>query len=45
MKMLGIIGGMSWLSTLEYYRLLNEGVQKELGGSHSARLLVSSLEF
>jgi aspartate racemase len=36
---------MSWLSTLEYYRLLNEGVQKKLGGSHSARLFVSSLEF
>ena len=45
MKTLGIIGGMSWVSTLEYYRLLNEGVQKALGGSHSARLLVSSVEF
>ncbi len=45
MKTLGIIGGMSWLSTLEYYRLLNEGVQKAQGGSHSARLLVSSVDF
>jgi aspartate racemase len=45
MKTLGIIGGMSWLSTLEYYRLLNEGVQRLLGGSHSARLLLSSVEF
>ena len=45
MKMLGIIGGMSWVSTLEYYRLLNEGVQRALGGSHSARLLMSSVEF
>jgi aspartate racemase len=45
MKILGIIGGMSWLSTLEYYRLLNEGVQRLLGGSHSARLLLSSVEF
>jgi aspartate racemase len=36
---------MSWVSTLEYYRLLNEGVQKSLGGTHSARLLVSSVEF
>jgi aspartate racemase len=44
-KMLGIIGGMSWVSTVEYYRLLNEGVQKALGGSHSARLLMSSVEF
>jgi aspartate racemase len=43
--MLGIIGGTSWVSTLEYYRLLNEGVQKALGGSHSARLLMSSVEF
>lgn len=45
MKILGIIGGMSWLSTLEYYRLLNEGVQRALGGTHSARVLVSSVEF
>jgi aspartate racemase len=44
-RTLGIIGGMSWVSTLEYYRLLNEGVQKALGGSHSARLLVTSVEF
>jgi len=45
MKTLGILGGMSWVSTLEYYGLLNEGVQKSLGGTHSARLLVSSVEF
>jgi aspartate racemase len=45
MRTLGILGGMSWVSTLEYYKLLNEGVQKSLGGSHSARLLVSSVEF
>jgi aspartate racemase len=45
MKRLGILGGMSWVSTLEYYRLLNEGVQKALGGNHSARLLLSSVEF
>jgi aspartate racemase len=45
MKTLGIIGGMSWLSTLEYYRLLNEGVQRVLGGSHSARLILTSVEF
>jgi aspartate racemase len=45
MGTLGILGGMSWVSTLEYYRLLNEGVQKSLGGVHSARLLVSSVEF
>lgn len=45
MKLLGIIGGTSWVSTREYYRLLNEGVQKAMGGSHSARLLISSVEF
>ena len=45
MKTLGIIGGMSWVSTLEYYRLLNEGVQRKQGGTHSARLLLSSVEF
>jgi aspartate racemase len=45
MRLLGIIGGMSWLSTAEYYRLINEGVQKALGGAHSARLLLSSVEF
>ena len=45
MKTLGILGGTSWVSTAEYYRQLNEGVQKALGGVHSARLLVSSVEF
>jgi aspartate racemase len=45
MRLLGVVGGMSWLSTLEYYRLINEGVQRALGGSHSARLLLSSVEF
>jgi aspartate racemase len=45
MRALGIIGGMSWLSTQEYYRLINEGVQAGLGGVHSARLLLSSIDF
>jgi aspartate racemase len=45
MRILGVIGGMSWVSTLEYYRLLNEGVQRKLGGTHSARVVVSSVEF
>jgi aspartate racemase len=45
MKTLGILGGTSWVSTVEYYRLLNEGVQKSLGGVHSAHLMVSSVEF
>jgi aspartate racemase len=45
MKTLGLLGGMTWLSTLEYYRLLNEGVNKRLGASHSAQLVLYSLDF
>src|SRR5690242_5682722 len=37
MKTIGLIGGLSWESTIEYYRLLNEGVKKRLGGLHSAQ--------
>ncbi|WP_198334776.1 aspartate/glutamate racemase family protein [Psychrobacter namhaensis] len=42
---LGIIGGMSWESTQSYYRLINEGVKAELGGLHSADLLIHSVDF
>ncbi len=45
MNLLGIIGGMSWTSTAEYYRLLNEGAASRLGGLHSARLLLHSVDF
>ena len=45
MKAIGLIGGMSWASTLEYYRLINESVADKLGGFHSARLIVYSLDF
>lgn len=45
MKTIGLIGGMSWVSTLDYYRLLNEEVQRRLGGLHSARVLLNSLDF
>ncbi|WP_407568632.1 aspartate/glutamate racemase family protein [Deinococcus altitudinis] len=45
MNLLGVIGGMSWTSTAEYYRLLNEGVASRLGGLHSARLLLHSVDF
>ena len=38
MKVIGLIGGMSWASTLEYYRLINQLVAEKLGGLHSARL-------
>ena len=45
MKTIGIIGGVSWVSSIEYYRLLNEMVGRELGGLHSARVLMYSIEF
>ena len=45
MKTLGLIGGMSWESTLPYYRLINEGVKARLGGLHSARLVLYSVDF
>jgi len=45
MKVIGLIGGMSWNSTLEYYRLVNELVSHRLGGLHSARIVLYSLDF
>ncbi|GGB83027.1 aspartate racemase [Knoellia flava TL1] len=45
MRMLGVLGGMSWTSTESYYRMLNRGVAERLGGLHSARLLVHSVDF
>jgi aspartate racemase len=45
MRTIGLIGGMSWESTAIYYRLLNELVRERLGGLHSARILLSSLDF
>ena len=45
MKTLGLIGGMSWESTLPYYRIINETVRERLGGLHSARLLLYSVDF
>lgn len=44
-KTLGIIGGMSWESTQTYYQLINQGVKRQLGGLHSADLLIHSLDF
>ncbi len=44
-RIIGMLGGMSWESTAEYYRLANELVRERLGGLHSARLLVRSLDF
>jgi aspartate racemase len=45
MKRLGIIGGMSWESSAEYYRLINEGIRERLGKLHSAELLLYSVDF
>ena len=45
MKVIGLIGGMSWNSTLEYYRIINELFAQRLGGFHSARLVLYSLDF
>jgi aspartate racemase len=44
-KLIGILGGMSWASSAEYYRLLNEEVARRLGGLHSARVLLHSVDF
>lgn len=45
MKTIGLLGGMSWESSLEYYRAMNETVKERLGGLHSAKILMNSLEF
>ena len=45
MRCLGVLGGMSWESTLLYYRLLNQGVAARLGGLHSAQLVLHSVDF
>ncbi|MDF2414360.1 aspartate/glutamate racemase family protein [Aeromonas sp. 1HA1] len=45
MKCIGLLGGMSWESTVSYYQALNRGVRARLGGLHSARVLVNSVDF
>lgn len=45
MKTIGLIGGMSWQSTATYYRLINDETNRQLGGLHSAKLLLESLDF
>jgi aspartate racemase len=45
MKTIGIVGGMSWESSAEYYRLINQKVKVKLGATHSAELVVYSLDF
>ena len=45
MKTIGLIGGMSWESTTSYYQIINETIKKELGGLHSAKILLYSVDF
>lgn len=45
MKTIGLLGGMSWESTSTYYRDLNEGVKQQLGGLHSAKIALYSVDF
>ena len=45
MKTIGLIGGMSWESTVSYYQIINEYVKKQLGGLHSAKIIMYSVEF
>ncbi|MBU8920606.1 MAG: aspartate/glutamate racemase family protein [Bacteroidales bacterium] len=45
MKTIGLLGGMSWESTVGYYRAINEGIKKALGGLHSAKIILNSVDF
>ncbi len=45
MKTIGIIGGISWLSSAEYYRIINEMVNQQLGGVHSAKIILYSVDY
>jgi len=45
MKTIGMIGGMSWESSLEYYRIMNQAVKEKLGGFHSAQCILYSVDF
>jgi aspartate racemase len=45
MKTIGLLGGMSWESSSEYYRLINQGINRKLGGHHSAKSIMVSVDF
>jgi len=45
MKTIGLLGGMSWESTISYYRAINEGIKNSLGGFHSAKIVMYSVDF
>lgn len=45
MKTIGLLGGMSWESSLNYYKIINEGVKENLGGLHSGKIVLNSVDF
>lgn len=45
MKKIGLLGGMSWESTVTYYQLINQGIKREMGGLHSAEIVMRSVDF
>ena len=45
MKILGLIGGMSWVSTIDYYKLINEGINQKLGGLNFSECMIYSFNF
>ncbi|WP_213997657.1 aspartate/glutamate racemase family protein [Arsukibacterium sp.] len=45
MKTIGLLGGMSWQSTIPYYRIINEKIKQQLGGLHSAKIVLYSVNF
>ncbi len=45
MKTIGLLGGMSWESTVSYYTKINQGVRRKLGGLHSAKIVMYSVDF
>ena len=45
MKTIGLIGGMSWESSIEYYRIINEEIMKSVGSTHSAKCLMHSVDY
>lgn len=45
MKTIGLLGGMSWESTITYYQVINETINQRLGGLHSAKILLYSVDF
>ena len=45
MKTIGLIGGMSWESTVTYYKIINEVINEKLGGFHSGKIILYSVDF